>query len=142
MRRSILCHQIISQTRKQPLDAPFIGQRIGIRRRNKKAEQTNRVGAHEQLVVEDNGEIINIGYGSSGMIVNEDSSTYQQIEKSGHYNDCIMRRAVANVKPKSYSMFGWFSDAQYNCQDYADDLRNEYDRLIKDPCVRKKCGLK
>ena len=107
--------------------------------------------AHEQLVFEDNGDIINIGYGSDGMIQDEDMTGYVPKEKSGYYNDCIMHRAVENVTPKPYSMLSWGSSiailnritsVQYNCQDYADDLRREYDRLMKDPCERKKCGLK
>ena len=62
--------------------------------------------AHEQLVFEDNGETINIGYGSEGMIENEDMTGYVPKEKSGYYNDCVMHTAVANVKPKPYSMIG------------------------------------
>ena len=114
-------------------------------------EHDNKVMAHEQLVFEDGGAIINIGYGSDGMIVNESMTGYVPKEKSGYYNDCIMHKAVANVKPKPYSMLSWgssivilsrYTPIQYNCQDYADDLRLEYDRLMKDPCERKKCGLK
>ena len=134
----------------RPLEAPLIGRGIGIHGWNRLNEHDNKVMAHEQLVFEDGGAIINIGYGSDGMILNESMTGYVPKEKSGYYNDCIMHKAVANVKPKPYSMLSWgssiailnrYTPIQYNCQDYADDLRLEYDRLMKDPCVRKKCGL-
>ena len=135
----------------RPLQFPVVGRGIGIHGRNRLNEHDNKVMAHEQLVFEDNGDIINIGYGSDGMIQDEDMTGYVPKEKSGYYNDCIMHRAVDNVTPKPYSMLSWGSSiailnritpVQYNCQDYADDLRREYDRLMKDPCERKKCGLK
>ena len=135
----------------RPLEFPIIGRGIGIHGRNRLNEHDNKVMAHEQLVFEDNGDIINLGYSSKGMILNEDMTGYVPKEKSGYYNDCIMRNAVGNVKPKPYSMLSWgssiailnrFTPIQYNCQDYADELRREYDRLMKDPCERKKCGLK
>jgi len=77
------------------------------------------------------------------MIFDEKMDDYQPIEKPGRYNDCVMRKAFNNVKPRPYSMLGWFSNTgMYNCQSYADDLRKEYDRLMMDTCVRKSCGLK
>ena len=93
----------------RPLEAPIIGRRIGIHGLNRLNEHDNKVMAHEQLVFEDNGETINIGYGSEGMIENEDMTGYVPKEKSGYYNDCVMHTAVANVKPKPYSMLSWGS---------------------------------
>lgn len=127
----------------RPLDVPLIGRSLGIRGNNRHNDRDNTVFAHEQLIFEDTGAIINIGYGAHGKIVNENIAGYVHIERSGRYNDCLMRRAVDNVKPPPYSMLGWFSSTgKYNCQDYADDLRKEYDRLMMDPCARKRCGLR
>lgn len=55
-----------------------------------------------------------------------------------------MRKAVEQVKPKPYSLLGDEEKGipQYNCQNYADDLRNKYRELIKDKKIRCECGLK
>ena len=59
------------------------------------------------------------------------------------YNDCVMRKAVEQVRPLPYSLLGDKKKGipQYNCQDYADALRNKYNELIKDKKVRCECGL-
>ena len=62
----------------------------------------------------------------------------------GHYDDCVMREAVKNVRPGPYKLISRNGrvGGQYNCQDYADDLRAEYYRLLLDLKIRCKCNLK
>ena len=58
-----------------------------------------------------------------------------------NYNDCVMRLAVENVKAGPYCVLGRPGPVEnYNCQDWMDAVRAEYQRLINDPDVRKKCG--
>ena len=111
----------------------------------------NWVIAHEQLIFEDGGSPINIGYFNAP--IGDDNPRqdefhfqlqYVPIEGKGTYNDCVMREAVKNVKPSPYKLWTWSgrSTGQYNCQDYADDLRSEYYKLLLDLKIRCKCGLK
>ena len=106
----------------------------------------NWVVAHEQLIFEDGGSPINIGYfdkqvGNPGL----DDFCYlnQYIPIPGTYNDCIMRKAVENVIPLPYKFVAreGRKGGQYNCQDYAQDLRNEYYRLLLDIRARCECNL-
>jgi hypothetical protein len=54
--------------------------------------------------------------------------------RSGKYNDCIMRKAVANTGPlPSYCLIG------QNCQTWATRVRVEYVHLALDPQVQKEC---
>ena len=57
-----------------------------------------------------------------------------------HVSTALMVFEETNLVAQAYR--DRYTPIQYNCQDYADDLRLEYDRLMKDPCERKKCGLK
>ena len=45
------------------------------------------------------------------------------------YNDNIMREAEEYTQPKSYQLTPIGKGCQYNCQDYSDDLRNNYNRI-------------
>ena len=99
--------------------------------------------AHEHLFFEDGKEPSNFGLHNdvdnegSQVFHNENPSEYRHFERG--YNDCVMRIAVENVKPKQYSLLGSFMVSKYNCQDYCSDLRREYFRLIINNSVRKKC---
>ena len=101
--------------------------------------------AHEHLFFEDGKNPTNIGLhiqaGSDGsqLFYSEDTSRYRHFEYG--YNDCVMRIAVANVKPKPYSLLGSIMASKYNCQDYCSDLRREYFRLLLMNSVRKKCCI-
>ena len=101
--------------------------------------------AHEHLFFEDGKNPTNIGLhnqaGSDGsqLFYSEETSRYRHFEYG--YNDCVMRIAVANVKPKPYSLLGSIMASKYNCQDYCSDLRREYFRLLLMNSVRKKCCI-
>ena len=114
-------------------------------------KKKNWVVAHEQLIFEDGGAPVNIGYYNAPIGDNNPRQDefhfqvqYVPIEAKGAYNDCVMREAVKNVVPRSYNLWTWAgrSTGQYNCQDYADDLRSEYYRLLLDVKIRCKCNLK
>ena len=77
-----------------------------------------------------------------------DDSTLKTESTTGKYrsahdkggNDCVMRKAVANVKTPQYCLLGKAGPVEkYNCQDWADAVRAEYRRLIKDPSVVSAC---
>lgn len=59
--------------------------------------------------------------------------------RDGGYDDCVMREAVARVKPARYNAYSLGFSAKYNCQDYADELRAMYWQLKDDPEARCKC---
>jgi hypothetical protein len=111
----------------------------------------NHVIAHEQLIFEDGGSPVNIGYFNAPIGDNNPrqdefhfQTQYVPIEGKGAYNDCVMREAVKNIRPRPYNLVTWAgrSTGQYNCQDYADDLRAEYYKLLLDIKIRCKCDLK
>ena len=115
----------------------------------KLAKRMNWVVAHEQLIFEDGGVPVNIGYfkrpvGDNNPSVDSFHFQNQYTPISGHYDDCVMREAVKNVRPGPYKFISRDGRAggQYNCQDYADDLRAEYYRLLLDLKIRCKCNLK
>ena len=95
------------------------------------------------LFFEDGKEPSNFGLhedvGNDGKQVfhSENSSKYRHFERG--YDDCVMRIAVANVKPKPYSLIGSFKTSKYNCQDYCDTLRMIYDRIKDWPEIKCKC---
>jgi hypothetical protein len=85
--------------------------------------------AHEQLFLEDGRSPSNVGFFSDdwggGLQSGEDPSAFHM--DPVHYNDQIMRQAVANVRPGTYNLI------ENNCQIYADKLKAEYNRLLKTP---------
>jgi RHS repeat-associated protein len=84
--------------------------------------------AHEQLFFEDGKKPANIGFHEDSTL-KEETGTGPWRCKSGHYDDCRMRKAVENVGiPKKYCVFG---PGKYNCQDWATQVRAEYDRLLR-----------
>ena len=85
--------------------------------------------AHEQLFFEDGRSPSNLGFFNDdwggGLQSGEDPSAYHM--DPVHYDDQVMRQAVANVDPGSYNLIG------NNCENYSDKLRAEYKRLRKTP---------
>ena len=100
----------------------------------------NQEWAHEQLIFEDGKSPSDAGYFGDSK-VKEDPGWQKSrvwVRVPGHYNDCVMRKALKSVQPKPYKMRG---EGHYNCQDYADDLRARYGILIRDKNIRCECGL-
>jgi RHS repeat-associated protein len=98
---------------------------------------TNSKLVHEHGFFED-GSGENIGFGPNGRF-NEDPSGKGYRLSGEHYNDALIREALKNVQDGNYSLLGWGPDPKNNCQDWADRLRAEYERLQKE---RKENGCK
>ena len=101
---------------------------------------------HEHLFFQDGKLPSDIGWGDDD--ANPGNGTYMHdggfladvyTQRDGGYDDCVMREAVARVKPTRYNAYSLGFSAKYNCQDYADELRTMYWQLKDDPEVRCKC---
>jgi len=91
-------------------------------------DKLNTEIAHEQLFFEDKeGE--NLGFlpkkNKNSPSVDTPSLLNKYIKTDPGYDDAIMRQAVQNVPIKKYHLIG------NNCQDWADDVRKEYKKLLK-----------
>jgi RHS repeat-associated protein len=80
--------------------------------------------SHEHGFFED-GTGDNIGFGKYGRF-SEDPTGKGYRYDNKRYEDALMREALKHVKDAKYSNMPW---KQYNCQDWAEDLRNEYEKL-------------
>jgi hypothetical protein len=102
--------------------------------------QNNTIIGHEQLFFEDKQSPSNLGYFDDNKVkIDKDTSKYGNKFEDCGYNDCIMRKAVAKVKPLPFCLLGNDGMAKYNCQDWSDLVRTEYYRLSQDPAVQKEC---
>jgi RHS repeat-associated protein len=85
--------------------------------------------SHEHGFFED-GTNDNIGFGPNGPFSeNPTGKGYRYDNK--HYDDAIMREALKNVKNGQYSLIGNLHLRKNNCQDWADRLRAEYEKILK-----------
>ena len=85
----------------------------------------NVVVGHENLFFEDGKTPSNLGYFADGLHPDPDNYGYKPAHLSG-LDDCIMRKAVARVRPLPYSLLGGTERVKYNCQDWAEDVLNMY----------------
>ena len=95
--------------------------------------------SHEQLFFEDGKFPQNIGFFDDGTLRTEPNPTGYRCN-SGHYDDCLMRKAVQKVGWRPYSLLGGLSTLQFNCQDWADLVRAEYDRVAANPKSQCECA--
>ena len=122
----------------RPLDSA-VGKLLGVGG-NKLDDRKNTMVAHEQLFFEDGKSPGNLGFFSDNEVRPDRSSLKFKAAHDNGWNDCVMRKAVANVKPSSYCLLGKPGKTdKYNCQDWADAVRAEYRRLIKDAKVVASC---
>lgn len=122
----------------RPLDT-VTGRLIGVNG-NKVDDYMNTMTAHEQLFFEDGKAPGTVGFFDDNQVRADKSSLKYQAGHDTGWNDCVMRKAVANVKPTSYCLLGKPGKTEkYNCQDWADAVRAEYRRLVKDPQVVSSC---
>lgn len=91
-------------------------------------DRLNTEVSHEHLFFEDGKSPPNVGHGPGGLFTERNPQGYRC--KSGHYDDCVMRKAVANTPPRPYCILGKPGVPKYNCQDWAEDVRREYARLM------------
>ncbi len=102
---------------------------------------TNTEISHEQLFFEDGGSPSNIGFFNDGTTKEEPNPTGYR-HSPGHFDDCIMRIAVKNVPLQPYSLLGKPGPIdKFNCQDWAERVRQEYRRLANDPAVQQQCMI-
>ena len=92
---------------------------------NDQDEKNNTMVAHEQLFFEDKGIPSNLGYFDDNRVRPDSAGILYRKPHSNGWNDCIMRKAVEMVKPRKYKLLANDS-SQYNCQDWADDVRRAY----------------
>lgn len=86
---------------------------------------------HEQIIFEDNNSPSNIGLFSDNGIREDDTDiAYDRccFEYPASYNDSLMRIAVENVSKQKIA-YKLLPPAQYNCQDFVEDVIFEYERL-------------
>ena len=100
----------------------------------------NTVIGHEQLFFEDGKSPSNIGFFDDGTLKTEaDISKYRKSHDSG-WNDCVMQKAIKGVPLKTYCLLGKPGETdKFNCQDWAEAVRQEYRRLIGDKKVLDEC---
>ena len=100
---------------------------LGVFSNNPIDDQSNTEIAHEQLFFEDElGG--NMGYFKNSKVLADAPNLIDQyrVTKTG-YDDAAMRDAVLNVEPEKYKVLG---NNKYNCQDWAEAVRFEYNRLV------------
>ena len=90
--------------------------------------------SHEQLFYgTPSHPLSDVGYFDDGRVKRDPKrKKYQYVVTDSGYDDCIMKKAVALVKPKRYNaalaFLPWFD----NCQSYAAKLRAKYQELAGD----------
>jgi len=103
-------------------------------------DKLNIVIGHEQLFFEDRKSPSNIGFFNDGTLQTEsDTSKYQGAHDSG-WNDCVIRKAIKNVPLQTYCLLGKLGATdKFNCQDWVQEVRKEYRKLIKKQDVISEC---
>ena len=91
----------------------------------------NLEASHEHYFFDDGSDI---GFGPDGRFEESDTSKYKG--ESQYYDDEIIREALDNLKDNDYDVFNR-EDAD-NCQQWAERLRDEYDRIKKERERNKK----
>jgi hypothetical protein len=101
---------------------------LGLLSNNSVDDQSNTELSHEHIFFEDE-EGGDIGFFNDTNSPRPDEvsqlSKYKPSQDGG-YDDAIMREAVKQVSPKDYKLCGV---NQYNCQDWAQDVREKYFEL-------------
>ena len=112
---------------KRPLtDTPW----IPIGSSNPIDDYLNTEISHEHGFFEDNAGG-NLGFGPGGRFSETPSGKgYRYGEK--HYDDAAMREALDRVKDGDYSLLGNRDKPKNNCQDWAERLRREYEKVKKE----------
>ena len=96
--------------------------------------------SHEQLFFgTPDKPLDDFGYFDDGKVKSDPlRDWYNYVVTDSGYDDCVMRKAVAQVKPDPYLgvPIPWLVD---NCQSYAEKLRRKYWELMKDKKVQCEC---
>jgi filamentous hemagglutinin len=101
--------------------------------RNSLDDSYNTEILHEQIFFED-AKGGDIGFFDDNTVRPDNPENLSKYDNGDgkHYDDTIMREAVKNVKPKQYQITPFNSSVcvQYNCQDFIDDVKFEYYKLL------------
>lgn len=116
----------------RPLNSP-LGRFVGIFAPSL-LQRLNLGIAHEQLFFEDGLAPSNLGFFDDGT-VRPDRTTSGYVPTSGSYNDCIMRKAVA--QSPALAQYGLICS---NCQTWASEVKRQYAVAANDPVTQKECG--
>ena len=98
------------------------------------------------MFFEDGGTPPNRGFfdngdGTGSLKTESNPSGYKKPHSSG-WKDCIMRQALKNLGNASgnYCLLGApGAREKFNCQDWADAMRAEYDKILNDPSALASC---
>ena len=115
--------------------SPIIGWQLALFLDLWGADKLNIEILHEHLFYNDG---TNVGYSNQGIFHELSKEGYRRWWDSREYDDCIMKEAERLITPPPYSLLGLFG-SKYNCQDYADDLREKYDEIKDDVEIKCKC---
>ena len=99
------------------------------------ADKANIEILHEHLFYDDG---TNVGYGANGEFSERDRRGYVRRDKR-EYDDCIMKEAQKRIPKPAYSLIGFGGNPKFNCQDYAESLRREYDKIKNSKEIKCKC---
>ncbi len=86
--------------------------------------------SHEHGFFED-GSGENIGFGPDGRFTEDPTDKGYRYDDT-YYDDALIREALGNIGDGEYSLLGWGDPVKNNCQDWAERLRNEYERLHRE----------
>jgi len=98
--------------------------------------------SHEQLFFEDGKCPGDLGFFEDSRVKSDDGpKDYRQV--ASHFNDCVMRMAAKAATVGRYAVLANPAALrpQNNCQDWADRVRQQYDRVVKLPAVQAECRL-
>jgi len=107
---------------------PLDGVPVAIGEEGSPADQDNLEIAHEQLFFDDQTSPDNLGFFNDGEVRPDNPKKHEKSDyemRDPVYDDKIMRDAVKNVNAGEYDVLS------NNCQDWADAVRREYERLKK-----------
>lgn len=97
--------------------------------------------SHEQLFYgTPEKPLDDVGYFDDGKVRKDKiRGKYKYVVTSSGYDDCVMRKAVALVKPEKYNVAFAFLPLFDNCQSYAAKLRSKYAELMENERVLCEC---
>ena len=105
---------------------------LGVLSDNPLDDATHTAISHEELFFEDGKIPSNLGFVGDGTLKSEPNPQGCR-PIPGHYDDCVMRMAVRNVKLGTYHLIA------NNCQDWASNVQDEYTRLLNSAAAALAC---
>ncbi|MDO5488726.1 MAG: RHS repeat-associated core domain-containing protein [Bacteroidaceae bacterium] len=100
---------------------------------------TNTEISHEHIFFEDD-KGGNIGFGPEGRFSESDPQGYRRRDNK-YYDDALLRKALENVNDGKYKLIWnpFQKGKKNNCQDWAERVRKEYERLEREKKKENSC---